>query len=161
MHKIYQIKHPYALWHRFRYTITDDENICYRIRRSGLGKYRQFEDINQNVLYYFRRTTFESNDHKTVAQISTDGKTIKTIQGNFILTDINHDRQNYTLKLHDQIIAQVRKNRSFTNEQTTIELMNIHEQDLQFLLALLILIDSFNQTIQNPMYYFPIPHRPL
>ena len=161
MQKTHQIKRPYGPWHTFRYTIKNGENVRYRIRRSGSEKYRQFEDIDQNILYFIGMSTLQSNDHQIMAEISKDGTNIKTFLGNFIRTDTDLSRRKYTLKCHDQIVAQVQNIRHLTNEEMNIELMNIHEKHLPFLFALLILLDSFDQIIQNPSFYYPIPHRPL
>ena len=161
MQTTYQIKRPYTLWHRYHYTIKDGEQICYRINGSAFGKYQSFGDVNKNILYYFGRRTLKSIDDQILATISSDGKSIDTIHGNYLLTDIDFVQGKYTLKFNDQIIAQVRKRRLLTGERTTIELININEQQLQFLFALVILINSFCQTVRNPLYYFPIPHRPL
>lgn len=160
MQKTNQIKRPFGPWHVFRYSITNGDKVCYRIRRSGLEKYRQFEDMDQNILYFMGMNTLQSNDHQIMAEIDKDGKNIKTVLGHFIRTDMDLSRRKFTLKCYDQTVAQVRKIRHLTHEEMRIELMNIHEQNLVFIFALLILIDSFDQTLQNPLFYYPIPHRP-
>ena len=161
MQTTYQIKRSHTLWHRSHYTINDGEKICYQISKSDLEKHRSFEDVNKQVLYHIGKKTLQSMNGQILAEIASNGKSIRTIHGNYFLTDIDLAQGNYTFKLHDQIIAQVQKKRLFTGERTTIELVNINEQQLEFLFALLILIDSYYQTIRNPLYYLPVPYRPL
>lgn len=161
MQTTYQIKRPYTLWHPYRYTIKDAQQVCYRIHRFSSEKRRSFEDVNGNIIYYIGMKSLQLPNGQIVAQISPNGESISTINGRYQLTDIDLARGEYTLTFHDQIIARVHKKRSFTSERTTIELMNIHEQQLQFLFALFILIDKFYRVVGNPCFYFPIPHRPL
>src|SRR5690242_16349844 len=110
MQKLYQLDYQSAPWHTFRYTIKNKNIPLYQVRRSGFHKYRQFEDVNNNLLFYIGATTIKSIDNeKILANIQINDKKIETVIGNFILTDLDLFQRSYTLKMKNNIVAKVTK----------------------------------------------------
>lgn len=144
----YQLNSQSLPWHRYRYTIktNDTSNTpLYQVRRTGFRKYRQFEDVNSKILFYIGIKTIKSiENEQTLAIIKPDGKTIETTIGTFTLNDVNICQGSYILKLNDIIIAQVSRQK---HSQFIIEM---NQQYQAFIFAILVLINSSFDTIQNP-----------
>jgi hypothetical protein len=156
--QMYQLNFQSAPWRRFRYIIKDKDpsnTPLYRVRRSGFRKYRQFEDMNSKVLYYIDATTIKSVDtvQKTLATINLQTRMIETTIGNFTLNDLNLSQRSYILKLNDNIIAQVKAKDRLKHDQFLIEMKQIDEQHPGLIFALLVLINSVLERIEDPIMH--------
>lgn len=110
--------------------------------------------MNNKVLYYIGVKTIKSMDKKKIlANIQINKKLIETIIGNFTLADLDISQRSYILKLNNNIIAKITRKHHFMRNQYIVEMNNISEQYQVFIFALIILINSALERLQDPLIY--------
>jgi hypothetical protein len=151
MQQFYQFDYRSAPWNTFRYIIKNNDIPFYQVRRTGFRKYRQFEDINNKILYYIGATKIKSIDNEQIlANVQMNRKIIETIYGNFTLTNLDISNRSYILKMNDEIIAQIKRKGRSTR---IIKMKDINEQYQSFIFALIILIDNVLERILSSITY--------
>jgi len=154
MQRLYQCDYQIAPWNTFCYKIKSDGKPFYQVRRSRFGKCRQFEDMNNKILYYIGSTNIKSIDNEQlVTNVHIDRRIIETTDGNFTLDNLDISKRSYILKKNNKIIAKITRKGHSTNYRSIIKMKDIDEQSQSFIFALIILIHTVLERKINSIVY--------